>query len=118
ARYHSPIPGYPAYSGYKYSGEPNMDWSLRFNIRNGTRDFDITVPGREFFIREASEHSPLTSRIETGKIYLAINPTPDGDERGSFLGRSVLRHLYFVDDSNLEKFFLSAVDEAAARARL
>lgn len=102
---------------YVYSSDPPLDWSLTLTFRNETRDFQFEVPATSLLATVVDENNPLSTTVENGQTILRLTPTLYGDEEGAYLGRSVLKHLYVVDDNSLGKFLVSAANMTAAMKR-
>jgi len=119
--------GAPVYSkelnGYLYEASAKTDYSLRFTLANSTSGnfVNITIPASSLLYRQTTNDNPLTSNlIESGREFLLLAPPHASSGRISsegigFLGSAFLQHLYMVDDSHLNKFFISAINTTAIK---
>ncbi|KAF8423274.1 hypothetical protein EV426DRAFT_138444 [Tirmania nivea] len=114
--------GAPVYSkelnGYLYEASAKTDYSLRFTLANSTSgDFvNITIPASSLMYRQTTNDNPLTNDlIESGREFLLLAPLPASNGGIGYLGRAFLQHVYMVDDSYLNRFFISAVNTTAVK---
>ena len=105
-----PLIGSPTFdkdlNGYVFSsGTPNVDFSLRFTIGNGTASVCVTVPGSAFLTTDPTEDNPITQRTESGKTFLRISESDSPS-----LGRAFLQYVYLINaPPTIQSFHLSAV---------
>lgn len=114
--------GAPVYSkelnGYLYEASAKTDYSLRFTLANSTSGnfVNITIPASSLLYRETTNDNPLTDDlIESGREFLLLAPLDASNGGIGYLGRAFLQHLYMVDDSYLNKFFISAINTTAIK---
>jgi len=105
-------------NGYLYKASPKTDYALRFTLANTTSGnfVHITIPASSLLYHQTANDNPLTEDlVESGTEFLLLAPLRASSNGIGSLGRAFLQHVYMVDDSYLDRFFISAINTTAVK---